>query len=193
MLLCITTWCQQLCFSPQEGLLGNMGNGRLVKPIKSTIKTLPWSLFVSNAIYKMRHAPSFQRDIFYVALALFKTIIVKNCMMGPCGNKRKRERSYVNIPFLYKNKLSPLCTEAVSRGEGPTYGALAAATVTVGIRSRRSGRRLLSSGSLFLTWKILPLWILHTHARNKAVKVSNACGEQGPLTSRHVGIQATKN
>ena len=99
----------------------------------------------------MRHAPSFQRDIFYVALALFKTIIVKNCTMGPCGNKRKRERSYVNIPFLYKNKLSPLCTEAVSRGLGPTYGALAAATVTVGIRSRRSGRRLLSSGSMFLT------------------------------------------
>ena len=99
----------------------------------------------------MRRAHSFQRDIFYVALALFKTIIVKNCMMGPCGNKRKRERSYVNIPFLYKNKLSPLCTEAVSRGKGPTYGALAAATVTVGIRSRRSGRRLLSSGSMFLT------------------------------------------
>ena len=106
-------------------------------------------------------------------------------------NKRKRERSYVNIPFLYKNKLSPLCTEAVSRGEGPTYGALAAATVTVGIRSRRSGRRLLSSGSMFLTWKILPKWILRTHAMNKSVKVSIACVEQGPLTSHHVGIQAT--
>ena len=190
---CISTWCQQLCFSPQEGLLGNMGNGRLVKPIKSTIKTLPWSLFVSNAIYKMRHGPNFQRDILYLALALSKTIILKNCIMGPCGNKRKRERSYVNIPFLYKNKLSPLCTEAVSRGEGPTYGALAAATVTVRIRSRRSGRRLLSSGSMFLTRKILPLWILRTHAMNKAVKVSNACGEQGPLTSHHVGILATKN
>ena len=191
MLLCITTWCQQLCFSPQEGLLGNMGNRRLVKPIKSTIKTLPWSLFVSNAIYKMRHGPNFQRDILYLALTLSKTIIVKHCIMGPCGNKRKRERSYVNIPFLYKNKLSPLCTEAVSRGEGPTYGALAAATVTVRIRSRRSGRRLLSSGSMFLTWKIWPKWILRTHAMNKSVKVSNACVEQGPLTSHHIGIQAT--
>ena len=99
----------------------------------------------------MRHGPNFQRDILYLALTLSKTIIVKHCIMGPCGNKRKRERSYVNIPFLYKNKLSPLCTEAVSRGEGPTYGALAAATVTVRIRSRRSGRRLLSSGSMFLT------------------------------------------
>ena len=147
----------------------------------------------TSLINKKRHGPNFPRDILYVALALCKIIIVKHCIMGPCGNKRKRERSYVNIPFLHKNKLSPLCTEAVSRGEGPTYGALAAATVTVRIRSRGSGRHLLSSGSLFLTWKILPLWILHTHARNKAVKVSNACGEQGPLTSRHVGIQATKN
>ena len=133
------------------GPLGPYGQRTISKTNQVNNQNTSLITFVSNAIYKMRHGPNFQRDILYLALTLSKTIIVKHCIMGPCGNKRKRERSYVNIPFLYKNKLSPLCTEAVSRGEGPTYGALAAATVTVGIRSRRSGRHLLSSGSMFLT------------------------------------------
>ena len=111
-------------------------------------------------------------------------------------NKRRREQSYVNILSYSYIKTSWALSVAVSRGEGPTYGALGAATVTVGIRSMRSGRHLFQVDLCFWRERYCPCKSYlqcMSYTMNKAFKVSNACVELGRLTSHHVGIQATKN
>ena len=111
-------------------------------------------------------------------------------------NKRRCEQSYVNILFLYKNKLSPLCSSFTWGGSNLWC------TGSCHSNSRNKIHEIWKTS--IVKWISvsdvkdialvnLTYSVCRTHAMNKAFKVSNACVELGRLTSHHVGIQATKN